>query len=102
MTYVVYYRYEYASYYSKVYTIKQSTGQTVCRHSIIGVVIQLLTIQNDFFMDSLSRREILQGGEEKNTRGSEYLLCNDYFSTVRAATDRRSSPVERADQVIKG
>ena len=44
---------------------------------------------------------IIQGGR-KNTGGSKYLLCNDYFSTMRAATDKRSSPVERADQVSKG
>ena len=39
-----------------------------------------------------------KGGD---TEGREYLLCNDYFSTMRAATDKRSSPVERVDQVDK-
>ena len=42
-----------------------------------------------------------EGGREK-TGGGEDVLCNDYFSTMRAATDKRSSPVERADQVAKG
>ena len=27
---------------------------------------------------------------------------DDYFSTMRAATDKRSSPVERVDQVDNG
>ena len=43
----------------------------------------------------------VQGGEKK-TEGGEDVLCNDYFSTTRAATDKRSSPVERVDQVAKG
>ena len=34
--------------------------------------------------------------------GREHLLCNVYFSTMRAATDKRSSPVERVDQVGNG
>ena len=42
-----------------------------------------------------------RGGRE-NTMGREHLLCNVYFSTMRAATDKRSSPVERVDQVVKG
>ena len=41
-------------------------------------------------------------GGEKKTGGGEDVLCNDYFSTMRAATDKRSSPVERVDQVAKG
>ena len=44
----------------------------------------------------------LQGGGTKNTGTWQYLLCNDYFSTVRAATDKRSSPVASMDQVAKG
>ena len=28
-------------------------------------------------------------------------MCNDYFSNVRAATDKQSSPVARVDQVAK-
>ena len=40
-------------------------------------------------------------GLEK-TGGREDVLCNVYFSTTRAATDKRSSPVERVDQVAKG
>ena len=45
---------------------------------------------------------VVQGGGRKNTGGSEYLLCNDYFSTMRAVTDKQSSPVERAVQRVKG
>ena len=39
-----------------------------------------------------------KGGRE-NTMGREHLLCNVYFSTMRAATDKRSSSVERFAQV---
>ena len=41
-------------------------------------------------------RDYREGGREK-TGGGEDVLCNDYFSTMRAATDKRSSPVERVD-----
>ena len=43
----------------------------------------------------------VQGGGRENTMGREHLLCNVYFSTMRAATDKRSSSVERLDQVAK-
>ena len=43
-----------------------------------------------------------EGGEREKTGGGEDVLCNVYFSTMRAATDKRSSPVERVDQVAKG
>jgi hypothetical protein len=42
-----------------------------------------------------------EGWLEK-TGGREDVLCNDDFSTMRAATDKRSSSVERADQVDNG
>ena len=42
-----------------------------------------------------------EGGVE-NTGGRERLFGNVDFSTMRAATDKRSSPVERADQVGNG
>ena len=51
---------------------------------------------------TVSEEELQGGGGRKNTGGREYLLCNDYFSTMRAATDKPSSPVERVDQVGKG
>jgi hypothetical protein len=38
----------------------------------------------------------------ENTGGREHLFGNVYFSTMRAATDKRSSPVERVDQVANG
>ena len=41
-----------------------------------------------------------RGGGE-NPGGREHLFANVYFSTMRAATDKRSSPVERVDQIIK-
>ena len=46
--------------------------------------------------------KFIQRGGRKKTGGGEDVLCNDYFSTMRAATDKRSSPVERVDQVDKG
>ena len=45
---------------------------------------------------------VLQGGGEKNTGWTEHVLCNDYFSTVRAATGKRSSSVERVDRGVNG
>ena len=42
-----------------------------------------------------------RGGGGKD-REREDVLCNVYFSTTRAATDKRSLPVERLDQVAKG
>ena len=44
----------------------------------------------------------VQGGGLEKTGGREDVLCNDYFSTVRAATDKRSSPVEKLNQATKG
>ena len=41
-----------------------------------------------------------RGGEKR--RGRRRLLCNEYFSTMRAATDKRSSSVERVGQIGKG
>ena len=43
-----------------------------------------------------------KGGGLENTGGREHLFGNVYFSTMRAATDKRSSPVERVDQVGNG
>ena len=43
-----------------------------------------------------------KGGGREKTGGGEEFLCNVYFSTMRAATDKRSSPVERVDRVAKG
>ena len=45
-------------------------------------------------------RKCIQEGRKKT--GGEDILCNDYFSTMRAATDKRSSPIGRVDQVAKG
>ena len=42
------------------------------------------------------------GQGEKETGGGGDVLCNVYFSTMRAATDKRFSPVERVDQVDNG
>ena len=44
---------------------------------------------------------MLQGVVGEKTRGGmrEHLFGNTYFSTTRAATDKRSSPVDRVDQV---
>ena len=43
--------------------------------------------------------KVTGGGGRKNTGGREHTFGNTYFSTMRAATDKRSSPVERVDQV---
>jgi hypothetical protein len=45
--------------------------------------------------------EAIQRGGREKTGGGEDVLCNVYFSTMRAATDKRISPVERVDQVAK-
>ena len=46
--------------------------------------------------------QLIQGGGLEKTGGREDVWCNVYFSTMRAATDKRSSSVERVDQVDKG
>ena len=45
-------------------------------------------------------QELTEGGGRENTGGREHVLCNDYFSTMRAATVKRSSSVERVDRVV--
>ena len=46
--------------------------------------------------------QLIQGGGLEKTGGREDVWCNVYFSTMRAATDKRSSSVERVDQVDNG
>ena len=45
-------------------------------------------------------KHVIQGGRE-NPGGREHLFGNVYFSTMRAATDKWSSSVERVDQIVK-
>ena len=61
MIYVVYYRYEYASYYmfQSLYDKAVDCPKLCVVTQSLESSYDLLTIQNAFFMDSLSRREIL-------------------------------------------
>ena len=45
---------------------------------------------------------VYRGRGLENTGGREHLFGNVYFSTTRAAIDKRSSSVERVDQIAKG
>ena len=59
---------------------------------------------NDFhlLLSDSGSENVYREGVEKKTGGRQDILCNDYSSTMRVATDKRSSSVEMVDQVAKG
>ena len=65
-----------------------------------GDPVGIVNLQTKMW-SAVVRCDLQREGLEK-TGGGEDVLCNVYFSTMRAATDKRSSPVERVDQVAKG